>query len=49
MRKQIEEENMPLDSYLLLHWGARLSDADRAMLLAWVDEEIDLLSEPAWP
>lgn len=44
MRKQIEEENMPLDSYLLLHWGARLSDDERGMLLAWIDEEIGLLS-----
>jgi len=49
MRKQIEEKNMPLKSYILLHWGARLSDADRDLLLAWVDEEIGLLSDSAWP
>ena len=46
MRKQIEEENMPLDSYLLLHWGARLSDTERGLLLDWIDEEVGLLSNP---
>jgi hypothetical protein len=49
MKKQLEERNMPLESYLLLHWGARLGDAERDALLAWIDEEIVLLSEPAWP
>ncbi len=45
MRKQISERTMPLDSYLLLHWGARLSDAERSLLLDWIDEEIGLLSD----
>lgn len=49
MKKQLEQKNMPLDSYLLLHWGARLSDAERELLLVWIDEEISLLSNPAWP
>jgi len=49
MRKQIAADKMPLYSYRLLHWGARLSNADRTLLLAWIDEEIGLLSEPAWP
>lgn len=49
MKKQIAEKNMPLESYLLLHWGSRLSAAERDLLLAWIDEEISLLSEPAWP
>jgi hypothetical protein len=49
MKKQIAADKMPLDSYLLLHWGARLSDTDRSLLLAWIDEEIGLLSEPVWP
>mgnify|MGYP001824452618 CR=1 FL=1 len=45
MKVQIEQKNMPLDSYLLLHWNARLSDPQRALLLAWVDEEVGLLSD----
>ena len=49
MKKQLEQRNMPLRSYLLLHWQARLSDAERDLLLAWIDEEIDLLSGPTWP
>ena len=44
MREQIEEGNMPLDSYLLVHWNARLSDDERDMLLAWIDEEVSLLA-----
>lgn len=45
MRKQLEAETMPLDSYLLLHWDARLSDAERSQLLAWIEEEVNLLSD----
>ena len=32
----IEKEKMPLRSYLLLHPEARLSQADRDVLMAWV-------------
>ena len=44
MKKQIEQGCMPLDSYLLLHRDARLSESDRALLLGWIEEEIALLS-----
>jgi hypothetical protein len=33
--EQIEEDEMPLKSYLLLHPGARLSDEDRKILRRW--------------
>jgi len=49
MKKQIADENMPLASYLLLHRDAKLSDADRELLLTWIDEEVGLLSAPSWP
>jgi hypothetical protein len=49
MRKQLEAGNMPFESYLLLHWGARLSDAERDLLLAWIDAEIDLLCDTGLP
>lgn len=49
MKEQIKGGTMPLDSYLLLHWDARLSDAEREMLVGWIDEEVGLLSETVWP
>ncbi len=33
--EQIRKEEMPLPSYLILHRGARLSAADRSVLLDW--------------
>ena len=49
MKQQLEAGNMPLDSYLLLHLGARLNDAERELLLTWIDEEIDLLTGASFP
>ena len=49
MKKMIEGDEMPLRSYLLLHWSARLSDEDRETLLAWIDDEVLLLAAPTWP
>ena len=37
IHKQIEKGRMPLKSYLLLHPEARLSEADREILLQWTD------------
>ena len=37
IREQITKGEMPLPSYLILHPGARLSEADRAALLDWTD------------
>lgn len=45
MKEEVLEGEMPLDSYLLLHSDARLSDADRDLLVGWIDREIALLSE----
>ncbi len=33
--EEVEEEHMPLRSYLILHRDARLTDADRALLIEW--------------
>lgn len=46
MKEQIKANNMPLTSYLLIHWDARLTDEERSELLAWIDEEVLLLSSP---
>jgi len=35
IEEQIVKGEMPLDSYLLLHGNARLSEADRETLLEW--------------
>jgi len=35
IREQITDDEMPLESYRLLHREARLSDADKAELLRW--------------
>jgi len=35
IEKQIEKGEMPLRSYLILHPDARLSEADRQLLLRW--------------
>lgn len=35
--KEIEEEEMPLPSYLLIHWDAKLSDEQRQDLIAWTE------------
>jgi len=37
IRGQIRKGEMPLDSYLLLHPEARLSDSDRKILLDWAE------------
>ena len=44
MKGQVKGGTMPLDSYLLLHWNARLSDEERETLLLWIDEEVLLVS-----
>jgi hypothetical protein len=35
IQEVIEEGEMPLTSYLLLHWGAGLSEQDRRLLVEW--------------
>ena len=44
MKGKVKNREMPLDSYLLLHWDARLSDDERSRLILWLDEEVRLLS-----
>lgn len=45
MKRQIEEGEMPLPSYLWLHSEARLSEGDRQRLLEWLEEEARMLHE----
>jgi hypothetical protein len=41
MAEQIEQEKMPLPSYLLIHTDAKLSPEQREALLAWIRAERD--------
>ena len=40
----IAKKKMPLASYILIHRGARLSPADRDVLLAWADGKLAQVS-----
>ena len=39
--EEVEEEHMPLRSYLILHRDARLSDTERELLVDWATSEAD--------
>jgi hypothetical protein len=41
--KQIKRHKMPLPSYLLIHWNAKLSDAEIKTLCAWASDASDHL------
>ncbi len=43
--EQISEKEMPLPSYLWIHWDAKLSDADVKTLCDWTDKEKARLAE----
>lgn len=40
--EELEEEHMPLRSYLIIHRDARLSDADRRTLIDWAVSRAEL-------
>lgn len=39
MCEQVTSREMPLPSYLYIHWGAKLSDEDIKTLCDWTDQE----------
>ncbi len=43
IRQEIERKTMPLKSYTLMHWDAKLSDEERAAVFAWLDKKGDEL------
>ncbi|HEY9560026.1 MAG TPA: heme-binding domain-containing protein, partial [Anseongella sp.] len=45
MKSQVANGEMPLRSYTLLHRDARLSDAQKAQLITWLDEAMDHLNQ----
>lgn len=44
IRHEIEEGEMPIFSYRLMHWSAAPDDAEKDSIYAWVDRSIQLLS-----
>jgi len=43
MKEKVKSQEMPLPSYLLVHWDARLSTDERHRLIEWIDAEVSLL------
>lgn len=47
LAEEVEEDHMPLRSYLILHRDARLSDEDRALLVDWATRQAEAASVEA--
>lgn len=45
--EEVEEDHMPLRSYLILHRDARLSDEERALLVDWATRQAEAASVKA--
>ncbi len=45
VERVLEEDEMPLPSYLLIHWGARLSPEQKSRLIAWSQELRDTIEQ----
>lgn len=46
IREQIESGSMPIPAYVLLHPNAKLSDADRRLLIDWANQERERMLAP---
>jgi hypothetical protein len=42
--EHVEENTMPLRSYKLIHWDARLSESEKSLLIGWARSSADTLS-----
>lgn len=45
IREEIEEGEMPIFSYRIMHWGASIEGARRDSLFVWIDESRAMLGE----
>lgn len=43
MISQIEDDEMPLLSYTIIHWKATLSEKDKTIIINWVEQQKDIL------
>lgn len=39
IRQELEQKTMPIKQYVVMHREARLSDEDRAAVIAWIDKK----------
>ncbi len=39
IRQEVEQKNMPLKQYVFMHKEAKLTDEQRAALIAWIDKK----------
>lgn len=39
IRQELDQKTMPLKQYVLLHHDAKLTDEDRAAIIAWIDKK----------
>jgi hypothetical protein len=44
MCREVKSGDMPLSSYLLIHWNSKLSEGDKTQICAWTDQELRRLS-----
>ena len=44
MCREVKSGDMPLSSYLLIHWNSKLSEGDKTQICAWADQELRRLS-----
>lgn len=45
IKEELEDEEMPLDSYTFIHYDAKLSPEEKNLILNWVDETAGNLTD----
>lgn len=48
MKEEIEEGEMPICAYRMMHWGMLIEGADQDSVFAWIDGAIDQLNRFVW-
>jgi hypothetical protein len=43
IRQEIEQKTMPIKPYIMMHWEAKLTDEEVAVLTAWIDKKSEEL------
>jgi len=48
MKEEIEEGDMPIFSYRLMHWGMLIEGADQDSVFAWIGRSVEQLNGFVW-
>lgn len=43
LKKTIQKETMPPLTYNLLHWKSKITDTEKAIILKWINESLEIL------